>query len=83
MTTDINYTVRLTFDNGEEGLFDVKPYLDKGVFKELKDLHVFTGKRSEVTAPVVAVLGTDCACGKRTTAVELNNTLNSFGINLI
>jgi uncharacterized NAD-dependent epimerase/dehydratase family protein len=46
----------------------------------MKDLHVFTGKRSEVTAPVVAVLGTDCACGKRTTAVELNNTLNSLGI---
>ena len=46
----------------------------------LRDLHVFTGKRSEVTAPVVAVLGTDCACGKRTTAVELNNTLNSIGI---
>jgi uncharacterized NAD-dependent epimerase/dehydratase family protein len=47
---------------------------------QLKDLHVFTGKRSEVTAPVVAVLGTDCACGKRTTAVELNNTLNNLGI---
>jgi uncharacterized NAD-dependent epimerase/dehydratase family protein len=29
---------------------------------------------------VVAVLGTDCACGKRTTAVELNNTLNNLGI---
>ena len=49
----------------------------------LRDLHVFTGKRSEVTAPVVAVLGTDCACGKRTTAVELNNTLNSLGIKSI
>ena len=46
----------------------------------LKDLHVFTGKRSEVTVPVVAVLGTDCACGKRTTAVELNYALNSLGI---
>jgi len=47
---------------------------------QLKDLHVFTGQRSKVTAPVVAVLGTDCACGKRTTAVELNNTLNHLGI---
>jgi uncharacterized NAD-dependent epimerase/dehydratase family protein len=47
---------------------------------QLKDLHVFTGKRSEVTAPVVAVLGTDCACGKRTTAVELNNALNNLGV---
>ena len=36
-----NYTVRLVFDNGEEGIFDVKPYLDKGIFKKLRDLHVF------------------------------------------
>jgi len=36
-----NYTIRLKFDNGEEGVFDVKPYLDKGIFKELRDLHVF------------------------------------------
>jgi uncharacterized NAD-dependent epimerase/dehydratase family protein len=50
---------------------------------QLHDLHVFTGKRSQVTAPVVAVLGTDCACGKRTTAVELNNALNSLGINSV
>jgi hypothetical protein len=41
VTPNTNYTVRLIFDNGEEGIFDVKPYLDKGVFKELKDLHVF------------------------------------------
>lgn len=47
---------------------------------QLKDLHVFTGQRSKVTVPVVAVLGTDCACGKRTTAVELNNTLKNLGI---
>ena len=36
-----NYTVHLIFDNGEEGVFDVKPYLDKGVFKELKSLNFF------------------------------------------
>ncbi len=36
-----NYTVHLIFDNGEEGVFDVKPYLDKGVFKELKRLNLF------------------------------------------
>ena len=50
---------------------------------QLKDLHVFTGKRSEVSAPVVAILGTDCASGKRTTAVELNNALNRLGINSV
>ena len=46
----------------------------------LKDLHVFTGKISEVNVPVIAILGTDCACGKMTTAVELNKTLNNLGI---
>ena len=47
---------------------------------KLKDLHVFTGQISKVNVPVIAVLGTDCACGKRTTAVELNNALNNLGI---
>ena len=47
---------------------------------QLMDLHVFTGQRSKLTIPVIAVLGTDCACGKRTTAVELNNTLNNLGV---
>ena len=47
---------------------------------KLKDLHVFTGQISKVNIPVIAVLGTDCACGKRTTAVELNYALNNLGI---
>ena len=47
---------------------------------KLKDLHVFTGQISKVTIPVIAVLGTDCACGKMTTAVELNKTLNNLGV---
>ena len=46
----------------------------------LKDLHLFTGQISEVNVPVIAVLGTDCACRKMTTAVELNKTLNNLGI---
>jgi uncharacterized NAD-dependent epimerase/dehydratase family protein len=46
----------------------------------LKDSHVFTGKISKVDIPVIAVLGTDCACGKRTTAVELNKALNNLGL---
>lgn len=46
----------------------------------LKDLHVFTGQISKINVPVIAVLGTDCACGKMTTAVELNKTLNNLGI---
>ncbi len=47
---------------------------------QLKDLHVFTGQISDVTVPVIAILGTDCACGKMTTAVELNKALNRLGI---
>ncbi len=46
----------------------------------LKDSHVFTGQISKVNIPVIAVLGTDCACGKRTTAVELNKALNNLGL---
>ncbi|BAY82694.1 hypothetical protein NIES267_21780 [Calothrix parasitica NIES-267] len=47
---------------------------------KLKDLHVFTGQISQVNIPVIAVLGTDCACGKMTTAVELNKSLNNLGL---
>ena len=36
-----DYTVTLWFTNGEKGIFDMKPYLDIGVFKELKDLKLF------------------------------------------
>ena len=47
---------------------------------QLKDLHVFTGQIAKVNIPVIAILGTDCACGKMTTAVELNKALNNLGI---
>ncbi|MGZ9165173.1 MAG: DUF2442 domain-containing protein [Anaerolineales bacterium] len=33
-----DHTITLTFANGEVRRFDVKPYLDKGIFRELKDL---------------------------------------------
>jgi hypothetical protein len=36
-----NYTVLLTFTNGEKKIFDVKPYLEKGIFRELKDASLF------------------------------------------
>jgi uncharacterized NAD-dependent epimerase/dehydratase family protein len=50
---------------------------------QLKDLHVFTGQIDRVNIPVIAILGTDCACGKMTTAVELNQALHSLGIKSI
>ena len=36
-----DFTLNLTFDNNERKTFDVKPYLEYGVFKELKDLSLF------------------------------------------
>jgi len=40
-----NYTLHLWFKNGEEGIFDMKPYLDTGVFKTLKDKALFNTVR--------------------------------------
>lgn len=36
-----NYLLYLTFENGEERQFDMKPYLNTGVFKELTDITLF------------------------------------------
>lgn len=36
-----NYQLLLTFENGEKRIFDMKPYLDKGIFKELRDERMF------------------------------------------
>lgn len=46
----------------------------------LSRLHIFSGNISKVIIPVVAILGTDCASGKRTTAMELNKSLNQVNI---
>ncbi len=47
---------------------------------ERKDLHFFTGKIQEVEAIRLAVLGTDSAVGKRTTAWQATHALNAAGI---
>ena len=36
-----DYTLTLVFNNGERRVFDVTPYLDKGVFSELKNKKLF------------------------------------------
>ena len=36
-----NYNLILTFENGEKRQFDMNPYLDKGIFKELRDIAKF------------------------------------------
>ena len=43
-----NYTLHLWFTNGEEGIFDVKPYLDFEVFQALKDEKMFNTVRPYV-----------------------------------
>ena len=35
------YQLLLTFSNGETRLFDMKPFLNKGIFKELRDIKMF------------------------------------------
>lgn len=37
-----DFTVEILFANKERKIFDVKPYLDKGIFKELKNKDVFS-----------------------------------------
>ena len=36
-----NYKLWLQFENNEEKVFDVSPYLDVGKFSELKDISLF------------------------------------------
>jgi len=46
-----------------------------------KNLHNFSGRIHGITTPVITVLGTDCAAGKRTTAVKLVKALKRVGLN--
>lgn len=48
MTLDIvefeilpDYKIKVTLSNGSKGIFDVSPYLDKGIFNELKNHDYF------------------------------------------
>jgi uncharacterized NAD-dependent epimerase/dehydratase family protein len=51
--------------------------------REKKNLRMFTGNISTVTCPRIAVLGTDGAIGKRTTATILTQALNDVGIKAV
>jgi Protein of unknown function (DUF2442) len=35
------YRIYVEIENGRKGIFDLKPYLDRGVFRELRDVHYF------------------------------------------
>lgn len=51
--------------------------------RERKRLRTFSGRIAEVTCPCIAVLGTDCAIGKRTTATILTRALNERGVKAV
>jgi uncharacterized NAD-dependent epimerase/dehydratase family protein len=51
--------------------------------KETRDLKLFSGRIFDVTCPRIAVLGTDGAVGKRTTATLLVQALNARGIKAV
>ena len=36
-----DYRIYVELENGQKGIFDLKPYLDHGVFRELRDVHYF------------------------------------------
>jgi uncharacterized NAD-dependent epimerase/dehydratase family protein len=48
-----------------------------------KDLRMFSGRIGDVTCPRIAVLGTDGAIGKRTTATILTRALNDHGLKAV
>lgn len=40
-----NHELLLSFTNGEQRVFNAQPYLDKGVFKRLRERRIFLGAR--------------------------------------
>lgn len=40
-----NYRLHLNFTNGEQRVFDVSPFLDKGVFRQLRESSTFASAK--------------------------------------
>lgn len=49
--------------------------------KQRHELHFWTGEINQITAPIVAIMGTDCALGKRTTARLIQEACGRHGLN--
>jgi len=47
-----DYTLSLVFENGEKGIFDMKPILNFGIFQRIKDLDKF--KRVRIAFDTIA-----------------------------
>ena len=58
-------------------ILDVRKPRDK------KELRMFTGQVTDLPCRRIAVLGTDCAIGKRTTATILTRLLNEHGVKAV
>ena len=70
--SDIPELVELARQKGAEIIDVRKP-------KKFKELHFWSGKIKEVHCPKIAVLGTDCALGKRTTTRFLVEAMRKAG----
>jgi len=42
-----DYKIKINLSNGKIGVFDVTPYLEKGIFKELKEYNYFRRAKIE------------------------------------
>lgn len=49
--------------------------------KPRTELHFWTGAVRQITSPIIAVMGTDCALGKRTTARLIREACRRYGLN--
>lgn len=67
--------IRLLAEENGVQLIDIR------IPKKRKDLHFWTGKIFKIKTPIIAVIGTDCALGKRTTARFVMNDCGKEGIN--
>ncbi len=63
--------------SGQVQIYDVRRPHDR------KDLRQFSGRIAQVSCPRIAVLGTDSAIGKRTTATILTRALNDNGVRAV
>ncbi|GAB3642347.1 DUF1611 domain-containing protein [Spirosoma arcticum] len=95
MLTDIKETLQhgLSVVNGLHEFLNDKPELvalsrrhggqliDVRRPKPRHELHFWTGEVYQITCPIIAILGTDCALGKRTTARLIQETCQQHGLN--
>ncbi len=75
LNDDAEFAAAAAFHEVE--ILDVRRPRDK------RHLRMFTGQIHDVTCPRIAVLGTDGAIGKRTTATVLTKALNDRGVHAV